>query len=311
VSFGDVRNGQIIKSRPAPAIPWGVGVSLEPLSGVLAGAGLGAEAPRPAMLDTNGRNVPPIGGTCGNGRINWTRKHFRTRAACRDFLLHCDRRGLPSFFLTLTSSASSDRDCLRSNFQALRKRLARKLDLESGEILYCGVDTSEGHGVLHLLVAVPPGRGRSARFLVSVEWIRAAWEELHGARQFRIVPIRRGPKSARCLARYIVAQYVGGQDALIRLSRSRVAGCSARLRHAFVRLVMTDPRRYSQWVHRCGLAAGDHAAARAAGDGWIMLMREAWWQTFRVGWESLVTSGMASVFGQRVVVNVWGELEVL
>lgn len=263
------------------------------------------------MLDTNGRNVPSIGESRPNGRISWTRKHFRTRAACRDFLLHCDRRGFPSFFLTLTSSVSSDRDCLRSNFQALRKRLARKLDLEPGEILYCGVDTSEGHGVLHLLVAVPPGRGRSSRFLVSVEWIRAAWEELHGARQFRIVPIRRGPKSARCLARYIVAQYVGGQDALIRLSRSRVGGCSARLRSAFLRHVMTDPRRYSHWVHRCGLAAAPVAAATRTGEAWILLMREAWWQTFHSGWQSLVTSGMASVFGQRVVVNVWGELEVL
>ena len=246
------------------------------------------------MLDTNGQNVPFIG---RKGR-EWGRKHYRVRAACRDFLLVADRLGLHAFFLTLTSSAASDRGRLRVNFQVFRKRLARRLGLPPSEVRYCGVDTEEGHGVLHLLIAVPPGRGRSARFLVSVEWVRGVWEEVHGARQFRVVPVRRGEASARRLSRYIVSQYVAGQDALVRLSRSRFGGASAALRRAFLRLVMTDSARY--WLPLGHIADLDERVRTA---------RAVWWRTFRVGWESLVRRGQAWVFGRWVVLTLTGELE--
>jgi len=250
------------------------------------------------MLDTNCQNVP-CGASGAQARAgegpSWTKKHFRTRAACRDFLILAQRLGSLPFFLTLTSAGDGDGAALRRHFQTFRKRLARKLGIDPGEVLYRGVDTEEGYGVLHLLVAVPPGRGRSARFLCSVEWIREAWEDVHGARQFRVVPVRAGASSIRKLSRYIVSQYIGGQDALIRSSGSRLELCSAKLRAAFLRLVMSDPARYAQ-----GFPVTDEG---------IRNMRRHWWFTFRVGWESLVTRGQAWVFGSWVVRTLDGRLE--
>ncbi len=231
------------------------------------------------------------------GRPRWGKRHFRARAACRDFLLFCNRHGLKAFFLTLTSSKQSEAGSLRTDWQALRKRLARRLGLEPSGVLYCGVDTTEGCGVLHLLVAVPQGRGGSSRFLVSAEWMREAWDEIRSARQLRIVPVRAGEGSARKLSRYIVSQYIAGQDALVRLSRSRLDGCSAKLRGAFRRLVLGDPARYRL------IPEMDDRDER------VRLMRAVSWHTFRVGWESIVVRGHACVFGRDVILNLTGEFE--
>ena len=262
------------------------------------GGAVGAAAAPAAMLDTKGQNVPS--GASGppqwpGNRPKWTKQQWRVRGSCRDFLLLAERNGSLPFFLTLTSSLPGSGELLRRHFQAFRKRLSRKLGLEPRQISYRGVDTEEGRGVLHLLVAVPPGYGRSGRFLVSVEWIRRVWQDLHGARQFRIVPVRAGKASSRRLSRYIVSQYVGGQDALVRMSGSLMSGASSRERREFLRVVMGDARRYSQ-----GFPCSDEGVAA---------MRRHWWFTFRVGWESLISTGMAWVFGHWVVRTLDGRLE--
>jgi hypothetical protein len=276
--------------------------------GLLAAAGERSEQAA-AMLDTKCQNVPRGASEDKFPRPRWGPKHFRARGNLRDFMLVMDRFEYIQFFLTLTSAkgpGAGTAEELRADFQALRKRLARKFGIDPGEITYRGVDTSEGNGVLHVLIAVPPGHGRSARFLVAVEWIRQAWHEIHGARQFRIVPVRRGPKSIRHLSRYIVSQYIGGQDALIRQSGSRLAGKLPELRRAFLRLVMSNVLRYvGLGVQLQGCISWEEkeeAGLRA---------RREWWKCFRVGWESILSSGHAVVFGQVVVVNLWGGLEYL
>lgn len=281
------------------------GLSAEPLGHPVWSAAGGRDAARAAgaaapaaMLDINGQNLPLIGKT----RPKWGRKHWRTKRACEDFLIVAERMGWHAFFLTLTSSRSSDGGRLREDWQALRKRLTRKMGLSGESVVYTGVDTWEGNGVLHLLVAVPPGRGRSGRFLVGVEWLRSAWDELHLARQLRIVPVRRGGSSARKLSRYLVAQYVGGQDALIRCSRSRLPFGGTRLREAWRRVCFSgwSVARLYATAHR----ADDALAAVAA-------LRSYLWHCYRVGWEGLLRGGQAALWDRSYIVGVFGELEEL
>jgi hypothetical protein len=53
--------------------------------------------------------------------------------------------------MTLTSSPASPLDQLRKDFQALRKRMARQLGYAA--VHYVCVDTREGFGVLHTILA--------------------------------------------------------------------------------------------------------------------------------------------------------------
>jgi len=277
------------------------------------GRAAGADAKGGAMLDKSDQNVPsrasaPAGR--GRARFEWTGKHYRVRAACRDFLLWSERVGGNAFFLTLTSAPGhGGRDVLRRDFQAFRKRLARKLRLDVAQIAYCGVDTLEGHGVLHLLVSVPPGRGRSSRFLVSVEWLRDAWVEIHGAQQLRIVPIRKGGGSARRLSTYLVSQYVGGQDGLVRLSRSRIGLISAVARRAFYRLVFGNPRRWLGWAFYGGTPLVAMQAGVVTWGPQYAMLRGHWWREFRQGWESFVLTGRAVLFGREYVGTLAGGFE--
>jgi len=288
---------------PNPSFP---GVSgLVPLPADADGrAAAGGEAG--AMLDKSKQNVPSRA-----SRVAWTVKHWRIKGALRDFLLWSESVGGHRFFLTLTSSrVSGSRERLRRDFQALRKRLARKLQIDPSEVAYCGVDTTEGCGVLHLLVSVPRGKGRNARFLVSVEWLRAAWVEIHSAQQLRVVPVRSDKSTARRLSSYMVSQYVAGQDALVRLSRSRIGLISAATRRAFYRLVFDNSARWEGWSFFGGTPI---EALRAGVVTWgpqYWMCRGHWWRTFRDGWESFVRTGRAFVFGRCYVAALCGGFEL-
>lgn len=260
----------------------------------LAVAGTGE--PAGAILDSNGQNLPqtPVqdGSTEGKPSAKgprWTKQQFRIRAALRESLLLWQADGLLCYFLTLTSAPGSSRDLLRDHWQALRKRIARALDLAPGEVQYRGVDTDEGHGVLHFIIAVPPGPGRSARFLLSVEKLRAWWETLHGARQFNIKPIHNGEGHIRRLSRYVVTQYVAGQNVLGRMSGSRHRLPLARLRQALRQAVFSDPARYiaGQLAYANGRSRED--ASR--------LMRSVWWSVYREAWQRLLGRGSTNVWG--------------
>lgn len=183
------------------------------------------------------------------------------------------------FFLTLTSAPGSPVVLLRENWKRLRRMLAHRLGLDHSEVSYVCVETSEGCGVLHILLAVPPGG--SERFLVSVEWLREHWERLHGARQLNIKPVRDSHGDRVRVSRYMVNQYVAGQSLLRRLSSSRDV-MRGDLRRRWVSLVVGHPGVY---VAACG--DGDRVAKLR-------------WETVRKGWRSILRGGCADVFGEMV-----------
>ena len=110
----------------------------------------------PEAAAPGGEAAPLLDIGCGNvpqqaGRKPWSRKQWLTRRAVLDRLNYWMAHGYQCLWVTLTSSPSSPIAQLRRDFQTLRKRMARQLGYEA--VQYVCVDTREGHGVLHLVLA--------------------------------------------------------------------------------------------------------------------------------------------------------------
>lgn len=216
-----------------------------------------------------------------------------------------ERAGLTLYFLTLTSSASSaqvgaDRSAIVEHWQALRKRLARHLGVDVGEIQYRGVRTTEGFGVLHLVVAVSPQITGYRWRLVDFENLQRWWTEVHGAWHVNVKRISRGGGAARRVSRYVVSQYLvrqGGElvDALVRTFGSRLELRLPALRREFRRLLWV--RRY-EWAKATGVRMASDEDVRAA--------RRSWWQAFRGAWAALLERGSVSLWGAAVVLVQMG-----
>jgi DNA binding domain of tn916 integrase. len=114
-------------------------------------------------------------------------------------------------FLTLTSGVGFDVSCLPSCWQTLRKRIEHQFGFLAQ---YLAVRTSEGNGVLHILLV--------ASEFIPKHWISHAWSEITQgvSRIIRIREVRMSKKSdAKKMARYMT-QYVAGQMAFERFSSS-------------------------------------------------------------------------------------------
>lgn len=149
----------------------------------------------------------------------WTKKHRKARRLLGDLLLYWQRSNLQRHFLTLTSAPESSGALLRKHFQNLRYRSERHCGWERNSIKYRCVDTEEGYGVLHIILALPIAPGA---FWMNYGLLGEWWQELHGARQIRTIKIGDGYDHAGKLSHYIVRQYVGDQDLTVRTSGSRL-----------------------------------------------------------------------------------------
>jgi len=129
-------------------------------------------------------------------------------------------------FLTLTSAPDSPKD-MKYSFnrlvQEIRRQTPRKLhkggyindsqlinrfapDFDRNLLIeYCGCRTSEGYGVIHVLLA--------GDFL-PVRWLRETWQNIHGAHHLNIQLVKK--KTASKVSGYILSQYITEQDFYIR-----------------------------------------------------------------------------------------------
>lgn len=126
----------------------------DPVSGTSGGAAV-ADAPLGAPAP-GGAAAPLLDIGCGNvphdaPRKPWSRKQWLTRRTVLDRLNYWQANGYQCLWVTLTSSPSSPASRIRRDFQTLRKRMARQLGYE--DVQYVCVDTREGHGVLHMILA--------------------------------------------------------------------------------------------------------------------------------------------------------------
>jgi len=241
------------------------------------------------ILDKKDGNVACDSGT----RPRFTRKHYAHRQAIRDRMRLWQAQGRRLYWCTLTS-APGGRD-LRRHFQAWKARLERAWDIPRSSIDYVMVDTREGHGVLHFILALPVGCSAWFDYREAGSW----WQEIHGARQVKFLPIRKGDSSARRLSHYIVAQYMsdGQGDALGRISGSRLAAALPRWRAALREAI-----------------AGWSATAAALGPWTEFENRELWrvgrialFREFRRCWDALLQGGGCS-YGSRAWMVIGGNL---
>jgi hypothetical protein len=243
-------------------------------------------APAPAsLLDKGDTNVP------NNWRPTWNRSQWKIRRAVLDRLRYWQVHEYECLWVTLTSAPTSSSELLRTHFQVLRKRIIRELDFPHVE--YVCVDTREGHGVLHMIWAckLPYGHWQ-IRFRVDFRWLQEAWKEIHGAFHVNIKRIGGDDQDARRLSRYIVAQYCGGQNALVRLSQSKTDFPLSRARAALLSRIKGLPERY-EFLNVLANSLHGEDFTRAANQFLRIHFRQAW--------DDLVRSRCCEAYGVQFV----------
>ena len=272
------------------------------------------EAPVP-FLDIGGGNVPPVSSArpsvasesltsppghaagaleppgASGARSSWSKKQWMTRRAVVDRLRYWQASGYQCLWVTLTSAPGSPLARLRKDFQVLRKRVGREFGFESFE--YVCVDTIEGHGVLHMIWAwADPDTRKKASFYIAFDWLQAQWKAIHGAFHVNVKRIGNSDTDARRLSRYIVAQYCGDQDGLVRLSQSRMAISLTRMRQALLGRLKCLPELYPA------------ASIELAGCAYENSSRELhayFWREFRTAWDQLVRGRSCRAFGVQFI----------
>jgi hypothetical protein len=144
--------------------------------------------------------------------------YFRKVRKIKYNMLNWMRQKRMLVWLTLTSSRVSDPKKLRDNFQNLRERLEVKHGWARNSIQYLCVQTTEGFGVLHIIMALPIAPRWYGFDLRGIgEW----WAELHGARQIKWKEVNQGSIDAARISSYMLSQYTAGQNQTVRFSCSR------------------------------------------------------------------------------------------
>lgn len=179
---------------------------------------------------------------------------------------------------------------MRGDFQVLRKRIGRGLGFPRME--YICVDTREGHGVLHMIWAWrDPNPRKKASFYIEFVWLQEQWKDIHGAFHVNVKRIGKADQDARRLSRYIVAQYCGGQNALVRLSQSRLAVPLARMRRELLRGIKDLPERYEA-MQDLPRVEGMEGVLQFGKDANRLM-----WASFRNAWAKLLRVRSCEVFG--------------
>lgn len=267
-----------------------VGEGAADLERVAPRSGAPARGGAPPFLDKEYRNVPR-----GISCPSWSPKQWKTRRAVMDRLRYWQSMGYQCLWVTLTSAPNSPKERLRKDFQVLRKRIDRDLGFSGFE--YVCVDTLEGHGVLHMIWAwKDPNPRKRASFYIPFDWLQEQWNGIHGAFHVNVKRIGSADKDARRLSRYIVAQYCGDQDGLVRLSQSRMAISLSRMREGLLRMLKALPERYKQARALRNEGQSSKEFSRLF-NGWF-------WAVFRNAWDDLVRGRSCEAFGVQLV--WWG-----
>lgn len=128
-------------------------------------------------------------------------------------------------------------------------------------------------------------------FYLPFEWLQENWKDIHGAFHVNVKRIGGSTKDARRLSRYIVSQYCGDQDGLVRLSQSKPERPLGAMREALRRALKSLPERYEYADRFRELPPEEFHAA----------FRKAVWTEFKSAWDSLVRVGSCELFGVKFV----------
>lgn len=132
-------------------------------------------------------------------------------------------------------------------------------------------------------------KGRS--FYIPFDWLQENWKDIHGAFHVNVKRIGGSSKDARRLSRYLVSQYCGDQDALVRLSQSKPGVPMGKMREALRRAFKGMPERH-EYAHTLSDLPPDEFARE---------LKRNLWQKFKAAWDQLVMTGSCELFGVKLV----------
>lgn len=128
-------------------------------------------------------------------------------------------------------------------------------------------------------------------FYLEFSWLQENWKDIHGAFHVNVKRIGGSSKDARKLSRYIVAQYCGDQDALVRLSQSKPSRPLTKMREALRQAFKRMPERHEY----------AHTISHLPPDEFEQELKKSLGQKFRAAWDQLVMTGSCELFGVKLV----------
>ena len=128
-------------------------------------------------------------------------------------------------------------------------------------------------------------------FYLPFDWLQEAWKDIHGAFHVNVKRIGGSSKDARRLSRYIVSQYCGDQNGLVRLSQSKPEKPLSKMREALRHVARVMPERYE--------FAQTHS--HLPPDEFDRELRKAIKRQCSDAWDSLVKVGSCELFGVQLV----------
>jgi hypothetical protein len=115
--------------------------------------------------------------------------------------------------MDLTTAPGGRVEVIGEHFHELLRRISTK---EKRKVQYWRLTTREGLGVIHSLLACPGDRS----LYVEHKWLSAQWRRIHGAPRVYVKRYQVSGGSRERVSKYLVSQYIAGQEAGVRLSCS-------------------------------------------------------------------------------------------
>jgi hypothetical protein len=141
----------------------------------------------------------------------WGKKQKRQFQRLMTLLYRWESMGLSIVRLDLTTAIGGDLKLMTKHYETLRRRIEKKI---GKPVHYFWVQTQEGNGVLHTLMAA------EGSLYIEQEWLSGEWEGIHGAKIVYIKRYKKGFVSRQKVSRYLVSQYFAGQIGNIRMGWS-------------------------------------------------------------------------------------------
>jgi hypothetical protein len=144
----------------------------------------------------------------------WNRRQRRTFQRLKSWTLYLSCKGYQLLRVDLTSSNERGSEFLSADFKKLRRRAEKKF--KGYKIHFFKVQTFEGNGVLHLVLAVKWNRP----IYIAQAWLSEEWASIHGAHRVWIKRMRSKDRDLTRVSRYFSCQYLAGQCSIARVSWS-------------------------------------------------------------------------------------------
>jgi hypothetical protein len=157
--------------------------------------------PRSSLLVNNGQS----------SITEWGKKQRRQFQRLMTLLYRWESMGMSIIRLDLTTAVGGDAGKLTKHYETLRRRIEKKI---GKQVHYWWVQTEEGNGVLHTLMAAEDS------LYVDHEWLSKEWEKIHGAIIVYVKRYKKGVYPRKRVSKYLVAQYLAGQLGNVRIGWS-------------------------------------------------------------------------------------------